>query len=78
MSAWISSAALVQLTASSRSPWSLASFAPRSAATQHISLDETKCLRAPRTSQMPWSGLCQLATALSTARRSVGHTRSGR
>ncbi len=40
---------------------------PRSAATQHITFDATKCCGLPRISQMPWSGSWLIAIAVSTS-----------
>jgi hypothetical protein len=78
MSAWISSAAACQRSALDSSSRRRASRAPRSAATQHISFDDVKCLGSPRTSQMPRSGSRQAASAASTWRFRIGHIRSGR
>ena len=63
MSFLISSAADCQRAANSSSSRISASRAPRSAATQHISFDEVKCLGSPRTSQMPRSGSRQFSIA---------------
>ena len=56
MSSLISSADFCHSSARSASSRISASRAPRSSATQHISLDDVKCFGSPRTSQRPRSG----------------------
>ena len=53
-----------------------ASRAPRSAATQHMTLENVKCWGSPRISQMPWSGSRQHSSAVSTAWTTIRHERS--
>ena len=77
MSAWISSAEARHAVARSQSSRISASRAPRSSATQHMSLEEVKCRGSPRTSQIPRSGLRQFASAASTWWTSSGQTLSG-
>ena len=78
MSALISSAADCQRAAISSSSRISASRAPRSAATQHMSFEEVKCLGSPRISQIPRSGSRHFSIAVSTCFFSIGQMRSGR
>ncbi len=63
----MSAAAARQCSASFSSPLASASLAPRSAATQHITLDAVKCRGSPRISQMPRSGSGQISSAFSAS-----------
>ena len=74
----ISCAASSHSLALPASPMTSASLAPRSAATQHMILEEVKCFSSPRTSQMPASGSRQCLRAWVTCFSKIGQTRLSR